>query len=317
MCSDLVCPLCSTSTFPDIESFKLNLIKVNSKPIKCPLCAEILLGLDKLTIHLFGHSLPLPCEAEMIIKPLPQDDETPQKAQKKISTPKQSRIKLVKMTSSSSSSLSPSSPQKASTDENFRCEICGFLFFEEQLLNLHLNLVHNFTPNGNNGSDEQFQLVQSSGNASEIRKWNCHLCGKHFKMKGALRIHIRVAHVRFHDQNQRQINIADFLRSQKSIDMCTKQAEMLSLQDPYSPQNSPQYTAVSSPAAVSSPLNHELQQQLKVAEGVTKNLKTFQCDECLKNFTTKYFLKKHKRLHTGGLLLLLFSLLLLRLSIFS
>lgn len=31
---------------------------MNSKPLQCPLCSEVLLGLDKLTIHLFGHTLP-------------------------------------------------------------------------------------------------------------------------------------------------------------------------------------------------------------------------------------------------------------------
>ena len=60
MCSQSLvsCPLCCQSNFPSIESLKINLIKVNSKPLQCPLCNETVLGLDKLTIHLFGHTLP-------------------------------------------------------------------------------------------------------------------------------------------------------------------------------------------------------------------------------------------------------------------
>lgn len=276
MCSELSCPLCCLSTFPNIETFKLNLIKVNSKPIKCPLCNEVLLGLDKLTIHLFGHSIP---SDEKAI-----ETSSPSKPKKEPKA-KQNRMKMVKI----------SSPLRAADEKIFRCEICGFVFVDEHLLNLHLSLVHNFTPN----NDDERENAQSS-KMSEIKNFQCHLCSKHFKMKGALRIHIRVAHVKFHDQNKKQINIADYLKNQKSIDQCTIKTEMLSLQEPYSPdvfyqQQSP---IASSPASyiVPSPQNSLNGDNKKSTE---KSPKVFQCDECLKSFTTKYFLKKHKRLHTG------------------
>lgn len=340
MCTELYCPLCNISTFPDIDSFKFNLIKVNSKPIKCPLCAEILLGLDKLTIHLFAHSLQ---PEEDIKKIAPQNDSSlmSSKLTKKstISTaavpgeltavekkPKQSRIKLVKMTSSLASQNTVSTKE-----ENFRCEICGFVFVDEQLLNLHLSLVHNFTPKGNNENGIQSLSSQPSspkgcvgetegGLMPEGKLWNCHLCGKHFKMKGALRIHIRVAHVRFHDQNQKQINIADYLKSQKSssIDLCTIKTELLSLQEPYSPPDNTlsqqhYYNAASSPtyASASQSPTHGL-----IQENALKISKTFQCEECKKSFTTKYFLKKHKRLHTGTRVKETFFFILFYLSIF-
>lgn len=283
MCSELSCPLCCLSNFPNIETFKLNLIKVNSKPIKCPLCSEILLGLDKLTIHLFGHSLPSDVKAV-------ETPSLPPSKPKKEQKPKQNRMKLVKM----SSPLRPA-------DDKFRCEICGFVFVDEHLLNLHLNLVHNFTPNNDN--DEQ-QSAQSS--KTEIIKFHCHLCSKVFRMKGALRIHIRVAHVRFHDQNKKQINIADYLKNQRSnIDQCTMKTEMLTLQEsqPYSPDNFYQQRSpsiASSPASyiVPSPQN-SLNGDHKERKTADKGAKVFECSECKKSFTTKYFLKKHKRLHTG------------------
>ena len=263
MCSELSCPLCCLSNFPDIETFKLNLIKVNSKPIKCPLCNEVLLGLDKLTIHLFGHSLP---KDE---KPI----ETPPPSKfKKEAKAKQNRIKLVKM----------SSPLKAS-EEKFRCEICGFVFVDEQLLNLHLNLVHNFTPN----NDEN---TLTSTSKTEIKKFQCHLCSKHFKMKGALRIHIRVAHVRFHDQNKKQINIADYLKNQQSIDQCTMKTEMLSLQEPYSPDNPYQQQrspSIASPTSyfVPSPQNSINGDLKDTKKNVDRGSKIFQCDDCKKTFS--------------------------------
>jgi ribosomal protein L37AE/L43A len=335
MCTELLCPLCNTSTFSDIDSFRYNLIKVNSKPLKCPLCFDTFLGLDKLTIHLFAHSLPPEEDIKEILQhneqsqTLPSPQRTITSSSKKISSSpaakvKQSRIKIVKMTSLASSSSSSA----VSQEENFRCEICGFVFVDEQLLNLHLSLVHNFTPcgSGNNENGKQSLSQPSSpkgcgvGNGGVLApeggmKWNCHLCGKHFKMKGALRIHIRVAHVRFHDQNQKQINIADYLKSQKSsaIDLCTIKTELLSLQDPNSPsdnslqQQQRYYAASSSPkypspaitptaiVSAQSPSHCPAQQ-----ESVAKNSsKIFQCEECKKTFTTKYFLKKHNRLHTG------------------
>lgn len=286
MCSELTCPLCCLSNFPNIETFKLNLIKVNSKPIKCPLCSEILLGLDKLTIHLFGHSLP---SDEKVVEtpPLP-----PSKPTKKEPKAKQNRIKSVKI----------SSPQKPA-DDKFRCELCGFVFVEEHLLSLHLSLVHNFTPS----NDDEQQSAQSS--KAEIKKFHCHLCSKVFKMKGALRIHIRVAHVRFHDQNEKQIKIADYLKSQRSsIDQCTMKTEMLSLQEvqPYSPDN---YYQQRSPSIASSPASYivpspqnSMNGDHKERKASDKGGKVFECSECKKSFTTKYFLKKHKRLHTGMLL---------------
>jgi Zinc finger, C2H2 type len=274
MCSELSCPLCVCSSFPDIETYKMNLIKVNSKPIKCPIpmCNEVLLGLDKLTIHLFGHSLPSDEK--------PNETPPPQKAKKEPKT-KQSRMKM--------------SPSK-SNEEKFRCDVCGFVFVDEDLLKLHLSLVHNFTPSND---DDDMENAQSS--KTEIKKFQCHLCSKHFKMKGALRIHIRVAHVRFHDLNKQQINIADYLKSQKSIDQCTIKTEMLSIQDPenYYQQHSPSIT--SSPASYFAPspqnsVNGDLKDTKKSAE---KSAKVFQCDDCKKTFSTKYFLKKHNRLHTG------------------
>lgn len=281
MCSELACPLCCLSNFPNIETFKLNLIKVNSKPIKCPLCSEILLGLDKLTIHLFGHSLP---SDEKIVEtpPLPP----PKVIKKETKTKQQNRVKMVKV----SSPLNP-------VDDKYRCEICGFVFVDEQLLNLHLSLVHNFTPSNND--EESAQL-----NKGETKKFHCHLCSKVFKMKGALRIHIRVAHVRFHDQNRKQINIADYLKNQRSIDQCTIKTEMLTLQDvqPYSPE----YYQQKSPSIASSPASYIVPSPQSSTNGdhkerknADKSAKTFECSECKKSFTTKYFLKKHKRLHTG------------------
>lgn len=208
MCSSLLsCPLCCLSSFPDLETFKLNLIKVNSKPIKCPFptCDEILLGLDKLTIHLFGHSLPAEelsqpqIHAKRAIEPKLCDLNELEPVQHKeinIIKAKTSAIPLlnhhVKSTGVSSTST------VTSGESTLRCEICGFVFYDENLLSLHLSLVHNFLPSYREHVEMTNNVIEncaisnnpnlsqtSEGEAGEeIKKFHCHLCSKHFKMKG-------------------------------------------------------------------------------------------------------------------------------------
>lgn len=51
------CPLCSQPGFSDVNSLWLNLIRAATSQLHCPVCEEVLCGLDKLTIHLMSHSL--------------------------------------------------------------------------------------------------------------------------------------------------------------------------------------------------------------------------------------------------------------------
>lgn len=53
----LLCPLCSQPRFSNLESLRLSLVNVATQSIFCPICNDVLMGLDKFTIHLFGHTL--------------------------------------------------------------------------------------------------------------------------------------------------------------------------------------------------------------------------------------------------------------------
>lgn len=53
----IACPLCSQPGFSDVNSLWLTLIRATTRQLTCPICQEILCGLDKLTIHLVSHSL--------------------------------------------------------------------------------------------------------------------------------------------------------------------------------------------------------------------------------------------------------------------
>jgi len=60
MCArHLACPLCSQPGFLTIDALRAGLVSVATRPLICPVCNEVLLGIDKLTIHLFGHTINL------------------------------------------------------------------------------------------------------------------------------------------------------------------------------------------------------------------------------------------------------------------
>ncbi|XP_011502902.1 PREDICTED: myoneurin [Ceratosolen solmsi marchali] len=58
MCARLLaCPLCSQPGFRTLDALRMGLVSVATRPLACPVCNEVLLGIDKLTIHLFGHTV--------------------------------------------------------------------------------------------------------------------------------------------------------------------------------------------------------------------------------------------------------------------
>lgn len=55
----LTCPLCSQPGFLTLDALRAGLVSVATRPLICPVCNEVLLGIDKLTIHLFSHTINL------------------------------------------------------------------------------------------------------------------------------------------------------------------------------------------------------------------------------------------------------------------
>lgn len=55
--SFLTCPLCSQPGFQTLDSLRYGLISAATRQFVCPVCHDILFGLDKFTIHLFSHSI--------------------------------------------------------------------------------------------------------------------------------------------------------------------------------------------------------------------------------------------------------------------
>lgn len=58
MCRQLYsCPLCAQPCFESLDSLRIGLVSVATRPLTCPVCNDTVLGIDKLTIHLFGHTI--------------------------------------------------------------------------------------------------------------------------------------------------------------------------------------------------------------------------------------------------------------------
>lgn len=278
--ASLPCPICShTGVFDSAESLRDRLIHVSTNKILCPVCQEEMCGLDKLTIHLFSHVKLLTSENQNSeknkttekkpkLKPeneaLVQQKKPRSAAKNRPSTsivsapvkyvkiyPKLPVISLnpvpiidISQRPSEDCIIQTSEPMvKAETQveqTNTTCSMCGLQFVDKNILKMHRCLIHNI----DDTSSESFT------------RYNCHLCPKHFKMRGSLMVHLRVAHYGVLSENSNNDNDSQHKSDVNKPDQLQKNFER-------------------------------------------NDNKQWQCDVCRKYFTTKYFLKKHKRLHTG------------------
>ncbi|CAH2099711.1 unnamed protein product [Euphydryas editha] len=274
----LPCPLClHTGVFDNAQSLKDRLIFVSTNKILCPVCQEEVSGLDKLTIHLFSHvkpvSTPEHSEKRISIPPKSKETTSEQQSKKKsvsknktttVTTPMKyvkiypklpvltlNTVPVVELSDNTNDNvhnnnslfIPPVKTEETLLQTNNKCNICGLHFVDTDILRMHKCLIHNI--------DDTLHHT--------FTRYNCHLCTKHFKMRGSLMVHLRVAHYGFisnnnpehsNNKDRKEINGSKFLED-------------------------------------------------KTSEIERNDGKQWQCDVCLKCFTTKYFLKKHKRLHTG------------------
>ncbi|XP_017967520.1 zinc finger protein 2 [Drosophila navojoa] len=303
MCSmSVLCPLCAVPSFSSIDALQQRLIKAANGPLACPFpnCKELFLGLDKLTIHLFSHtSLMSQPAAELPPTNSPAAASPPPAAAVLKRRGKKSRAKPIELVPPM-----PSTPPA-------RCDICEFNFRNEELRDIHFRLVH-----------ENAEITEPAlGHQQEPYK--CHLCSKTFRMKGSLRVHLKVLHTvgaitsatssspsnnsinncsNSNLSNNASNSNGHIISATPKISICDR----IRHKEASSTNGSSASTANSNtqPYALSGAI-YMLKQELPAAAETASGSeygstpKNWECDVCTKMFTTKYFLKKHKRLHTG------------------
>ncbi|EDW15920.1 zinc finger protein 628 [Drosophila mojavensis] len=332
MCSmSVLCPLCAVPSFSSIDALQQRLIKAANGPLACPFpnCKELFLGLDKLTIHLFSHTSlmsepeadPAPAPVSVVVPPTVQSSPVIAEAASAVLPPincpaaaspppaavpkrrgKKSRAKPIELP-----------PPQPSTPPS-RCDICEFNFRNEELRDIHFRLVH-----------ENAEITEPTlGQQQEPYK--CHLCSKTFRMKGSLRVHLKVLHTvgaiasatSNSPTNNNSNNINNNSNSNQNNNASSSNGHIISATPKISICDRIRHKEASStngcstsnantntqPYALSGAiymLKQELPSAGETAPGSEygSTPKNWECDVCTKMFTTKYFLKKHKRLHTG------------------
>lgn len=252
----LSCPLCLKPHFEGVDALRSTLVSVATSHLSCPVCSETLLGLDKLTIHLFSHinnvCAPRDDVHEEINKSIDYISKRNKKSHDKTEGTAENAVATTKM-----------------EEEVIKCDICNFCFTDKNILDMHQKLLHQTPPD------------KKTGNYS----YHCHLCSKKFRMRGSLMVHLRVAHYGFghhhHSEN----------------DVCEKKKQCTGasvLEERVKEEKDVSAAPLNQTPSLLSPLP-----QQKNGQGKVQDNKQWECDVCSKLFTTKYFLKKHKRLHTG------------------
>lgn len=224
----LSCPLCLNPHFSGLDELRSSLISVATTNLMCPVCGDLYLGLDKLTIHLFSH-ITSTNKPKQVTVPKNIPEEPPQLNEDPVPELSKEILEFEKAVQG------PTIIVPESNRHNPKCTICNLCFSDEEILDLHQKLLHQTSPDKKTGR----------------YNYHCHLCSKQFRMRGSLMVHLRVAHFNYVTNN-----------TKKSLE-CS------------------QANGVEKP------------------KGARLQDKHWQCDVCLKSFTTKYFLKKHNRLHTG------------------
>ncbi|XP_053659788.1 zinc finger protein ZFP2 [Anopheles marshallii] len=371
MCTkSLSCILCGQPNFPSIDALRVSLLKVTARPLKCPICGDELLGLDKLTIHLFGHSLledhqsePLPPVKDESIKPsttfAASSFKTLRKVRKKVAHEPEGKQQNPCGSDGRAGKMSVENSQY-STDAN-HCSECDVAFRNAALLKMHREVFH-----------DSSNIAVTARDGGFDKRFHCHICPKEFKMKGSLKIHMRVVH----EAGSKKMCLDSNATASRAVQTATDttmatdvtdhsspcglavdarpamvsmsminahpnltlfqspvspvkeinstpvptEAHIIQIIDPrqlaqvvYLPPNSATQTQVSLPAhpmaqdaggvspqqgrdSFSLPSSPQQQQQQQQGHESTKQ---WECEVCRKSFTTKYFLKKHNRLHTG------------------
>lgn len=212
---------------------------------------------------------------------------------------------------------------------SYVCNLCDCSFRSHELHQMHMQLVHeiNIRP-----SNEDSELANAPPISPSMLQ--CCLCPKRFKMIASLRLHARMVHRVAHvsqklcTPNAVVCNQTDSgnlvqatgstdgqeMRTGDQISSTSPSTHVNASSRPIVPNNQCDYFSNYDLSDVATFAGAEQRAESNDNDGpsngnnISNNSKEMiataedrlhKCDICNKRFTTKYFLKKHKRLHTG------------------
>ncbi|KAG6453318.1 hypothetical protein O3G_MSEX008090 [Manduca sexta] len=277
--ASLPCPICShTGVFDTVQSLRDRLIHVSTNTIVCPVCQEEVCGLDKLTIHLFSHVKLLPSR-ESVVKD-------------KNKGPLKNYIQNVPQHKKSKASTSKNKTPSPTINAPVK-----YVKIYPKLPVISLNTVP-VIDISRKAMDESKEVAESVYVKTETAilptNTTCNICGLQFVDVNILKMHRCLIH-----------NIDDnpnHTVTRYHCHLCPKNFKMRGSLMVHLRVAHYGFLSGNTEATVHEGSNGKNGDQIADEKPLTiqrNDNKQWQCDVCRKCFTTKYFLKKHKRLHTG------------------
>lgn len=256
----IACPLCCHPNFSSVDMLRICLLRVTNRPLACPICCEDQMGLDKFTIHLLSHTME---KLQRTEEPLPyyRPNDSVREQSHDVTNGIHSQDPMTDI-ASNNSSHDQQSPLEIRNDYAERtCDEIPCYTCGSQFRSSELQHIHQQLVHEH--QPNQLPRTPSPTVKSTKTSFQCTFCAKRFKMKGSLRLHSRMVHGRI--AGGQSLLADDLKKSPRSETECPSSRNAGFVE----------------------------------GEAAVADEKPFPCDVCGKSFTTKYFLRKHKRLHTG------------------
>lgn len=278
--ASLPCPVCAhVGVFESVQSLRDRLIHVSTNKMLCPVCQEEVFGLDKLTIHLFSHVKLLTTKGCKEIEKVKGSDE-------KCNTENQSAAQQKKPKSSVVKNKSPSSAANVPVK---------FVKIYPKLPVVSVNPVPVLDISRSKECVQGVETMFVKTEATLVQtNTTCNICGLQFIDANILRMHRCLIHNIDENSNQ------TFTRYH--CHLCPKNFKMRGSLMVHLRVAHFGFLSGNTHSGTSTDKTDEGnpdQQDEKLSQMQRNDNKQWQCEVCRKCFTTKYFLKKHKRLHTG------------------
>ncbi|XP_053601025.1 oocyte zinc finger protein XlCOF28 isoform X2 [Plodia interpunctella] len=177
--ASLTCPICAhAGVFDSVQSLRDRLIYVSTNKMLCPVCQEEVVGLDKLTIHLFSHVKLLTSKNYQDKQGYVDNSQSPKEN-------KQASIQQKKTKSGAAKRETP-----------YACSQCNKTFTFQQSYHKHLLYHNDEKPHTCNFCGRAFKELSTLHNHQRIhtgeKPFSCETCGKSFRQRVSYLVHRRI-----------------------------------------------------------------------------------------------------------------------------